>query len=64
MSFPSAQIAPGKYRKDSDAIISHYAEDSGIDLQRLPAFQEYVSGPFNTLMTLFKENRKLRKHAA
>lgn len=64
VSFPSAQVEPGKYMKDSDALVGHFADRKGIDAQRLPTFQEYVTGPFSTIMSLFKENSELKKRAA
>jgi hypothetical protein len=64
VSFPSAQVEPGRYMKDSDALITFFADKNGIDPRRLPTFQEYVSGPFRTIMSLFKENSALRKRAA
>ena len=50
--------------KDSDALISHYAGENGIDPSQLPTFREYVDGPFATIMSLFKENSELKKRAA
>lgn len=64
VSFPSAQVAPGKYKNDSDELIAFYAKEAKIDPVSLGTFQAYVEGPFSTLMSLFKENKELKKKAA
>ena len=64
VSFPAAQIAAGRYEKDSDALVSRFAEEADVDPSDLPTFQAYVTGPFNTILSLFKENRELKKRAA
>jgi hypothetical protein len=64
VSFPAAEIAPGRYEKDSDNLISTFARQFGVDPARLGTYQEYVTGPFSTLMTLFKENKELKQGAA
>jgi len=64
VSFPAAQVAPGRYEKDSDGLISVFARQFGVDPESLSTFQEYVNGPFGTLMSLFKENKELKRRAA
>jgi hypothetical protein len=64
LSFPAAQIAPGKYMQDSEALVSRYADEAGIDPAKLLTFQAYVEGPFRTILSLFKENRELKRRAA
>ena len=64
VSFPSAQISPGIYQKDSDGLIAHFAEETGADLATLDTYQAYVEGPFARIMSLFKENKALKQQAA
>jgi glutathione S-transferase len=64
VSIPAAQIAPGRYIKDSDAIVAKLAEMYGIDLERLPTLKNYVGGAFKQLMELYKENRELKQQAS
>lgn len=64
VSFPSAQIAPGRYIGDSDAIIAHFAEDAGVDAKQLPTLQAYAEGPFAQLGRLYGENMSLKKQLA
>lgn len=61
VSFPAAQIAPGLYMGDSDAIIAHFAAQAGTDPAGLPTLKAYVEGPFKQLGQLFVENMELKK---
>jgi glutathione S-transferase len=63
VSIPAAQIAPGHYINDSDAIVATLAEMYGIDLERLPTLKNYIGGAFKQLMDLYKENRELKQQA-
>jgi glutathione S-transferase len=64
VSIPAAQIAPGHYINDSDAIVAQLAEMYGIDLERLPTLKNYIGGAFKQLMDLYKENRELKQKAS
>ena len=64
VTFPSAQIEPGVYMKDSDAIIARFAERAGIDFADLPVFQWYSNGPFSQIGALYRENMELKKQLA
>lgn len=64
VSFPTAQIAPGSYKKDSDELVAHFAREAGTDPACLDTFQAYVEGPFALITSLFQENKALRKRAA
>lgn len=64
VSFPTAQIAPGSYRKDSDELIAHFAREAGANPTSLDTFQAYVEGPFALIASLFQENQELKKRAA
>ena len=61
VTFPAAQIEPGVYIKDSDAIIGHFAQQAGVDPAGLPVFQWYANGPFAQLGALYRENMELKK---
>jgi glutathione S-transferase len=61
VTFPAAQIEPGVYMKDSDAIIGYFAEKSGVDPADLPVLQWYARGPFASIGALYRENRELKE---
>lgn len=61
VSFPSAEIAPGEFMNDSDALITHFLSLEQIDPKSLPTLQAYIQGPFSDLLRLFKENKELKK---
>jgi hypothetical protein len=56
VSFPAAQVAPGEYLADSDGIIARLAQGVGVDPAQMPVLKAYLEGPFQSLMTLFREN--------
>ena len=63
VSFPSAQVTSGTYKKDSDELIAHFAKERGVDPAKLGTYQAYVEGPFALIMSLFSENKKLKQAA-
>lgn len=63
MTFPAAEIAPGNFMTDSDALIEHFLSAKGIAAGSLPTLNAYKQGPFQQIMNLFKENRELKKSA-
>lgn len=64
ISFPAAQIAPGKFIAESDAIIGLLAEKAGRKPETLPVYTAYLDGPFAAIMKLWQENVELKKAAA
>lgn len=64
VSFPSAQIEPGRYIAESDDIIAFLAAKSGRKPSSMPVYTNYVEGPFSMAMALWKENQELKKAAA
>jgi hypothetical protein len=64
VSFPAAEIAPGEFVADSDGIISRLAEGAGVDPGQMPVLKAYLEGPFQSIMTLFRENMELKKQLA
>jgi len=63
VSFPAAQIEPGNYIADSDAIIAQLQKIAKLDSAALPVLNAYVTGPFNGLMELYRENMELKARA-
>ena len=60
-TFPTAQVAPGEYLKDSDALIVRYADETGVEPQSLPTFDSYSSSLLPMVITLYKENMALKQ---
>ncbi len=61
VSFPAAEVAPGEFLADSDGIISRLAQGVGHDSGQMPVLRAYLDGPFQQIMTLFRENMELKK---
>lgn len=64
LGFPTAQLEPGRYLGDSDALVAHFAKVSGKDPAAMPTYQTYLGGVFKNLGQLFRENMELKKQAA
>ncbi len=64
ISFPTAQLAPGQFLSDSDGIIKQLAEGAKVDAAALPVLTAYLTGPFQQIMTLYRENAELKKQLA
>ena len=60
-SFPSAEIAPGEYLADSDALVAHFASLATVDPESLPTYQAYVGHVMPRLQQLFRENLELQQ---
>jgi glutathione S-transferase len=63
VSFPSAQLEPGRYIAESDDIIAFLAAKSGRETASLPTYSNYVEGSFSMMMSLWKENQELKQAA-
>ena len=61
VSFPAAEIARGEYLADSDGIIGRLAQGVGQDPAQMPVLKAYLEGPFQQIMTLFRENMERKK---
>lgn len=59
-TFPTVEIAPGRYRSDSDALIEHFANEHGVTADRLPILSYYRESLFPVIVDLEEENRRLR----
>ncbi|GLR46116.1 hypothetical protein GCM10007880_66340 [Mesorhizobium amorphae] len=64
VSFPCAQLEPGRYVTESDDIVAFFAAKAGRDPARLPVYRNYVDGVFAMSMKLWKENQDLKKAAS
>lgn len=64
VSFPAAEMAPGSYIADSDAIVGTLAEQAGRDPADLPVYSAYLTAALKPMMALFKENMALSAVAA
>ena len=64
VSFPTAQLEPGRYVAESDDIISFLAAKSRRDPANMPVYRNYIDGPFALTMKLWKENLELKKAAS
>ncbi len=64
-SFPTVETEPGNFMAESGDLITYYAQQYGIDPDKLEALPYYIAGPFKAQIELFKENRALKeKYAA
>ena len=61
LTFPSAELAPGDYMSDSDAIIERLATANNVDPAMLPTYNEYIAGPLAQMGKLYAENSGLKK---
>lgn len=64
VSFPAAQIMPGQFMRDGDAIIGRLAGRAGIDPANLPTLQAYIAGPLAVHIQLYQENVALKNGAS
>lgn len=61
VSFPTAELTPGAFTTESDAIVAFFAERAGITPGDLPTYQSYLTGVFMNLGALYRENLDLKK---
>lgn len=61
VTFPAAELAPGAFTTESDAIVAHFADRAGVAADALPTYQSYLTGVFKTLQALYRENLELKK---
>lgn len=52
-TFPIAEVAPGEFMDDSDALIAHFANLHGIDQTGLATLDFYRKGLFPTFLEMF-----------
>ncbi|TCU53606.1 glutathione S-transferase-like protein [Novosphingobium sp. PhB57] len=63
VTFPAVQYEPGRFMKDSDAIIAHYAAVAGVDVEGLPIFAAYAQGVLPKYMETRRELTALKQDA-
>jgi hypothetical protein len=56
-SFPTVEIAPGRYQSDSDALIEHFARNNGVDSNQLPALAFYRETIFPQVVELHQREK-------
>jgi hypothetical protein len=59
-TFPTVQIAPGEFMRESDDLIAHYAAQFGVDVGHLLVFDQYVRGPIARMAQLRAEIAQLK----
>lgn len=64
VTFPAAEVAPGEFITDSDAILNHVLAQNGTDRTTLPVLDAYVTGAFQGLMDLYRQNIELKSRLA
>ncbi|WP_341487402.1 glutathione S-transferase N-terminal domain-containing protein [Pararhizobium sp. A13] len=64
VSFPTAQLEPGRYVAESDDIVAFFAPKAGRDPAGMTVYRNYVNGVFSMAMKLWKENQELKKAAS
>lgn len=64
VSFPAAQLEPGRYLAESNDIVAFFAEKAGRDPAGMTVYRNYVDGVFAMSMKLWTENMELKKAAA
>src|SRR3546814_15929090 len=60
ISFPAAELEPGRFVAESDDIIAFLAKGSGQDPAAMPNLRIYVDGPLQQIRTLWQENQVLK----
>ncbi|MER2196678.1 glutathione S-transferase N-terminal domain-containing protein [Methylobacterium brachiatum] len=61
VTFPTAELTPGKFTTESDAIVAHFAERAGVEPEAMPTYQSYLTGVFKNLGALYRENMDFEK---
>lgn len=54
VTFPVAEVEPGKYQTDSDQLIERYAAEAGLKPDALPVLSFYKQTIFPQLIELFQ----------
>ncbi|MCJ2046410.1 glutathione S-transferase N-terminal domain-containing protein [Methylobacterium sp. J-078] len=63
VTFPTAELTPGRFTTESDAIVAHFANLAGVDPDVLPTYRSYLDGVYKGMQSLFRENLQLKKQA-
>ncbi|MET0371446.1 MAG: hypothetical protein ABW039_08730 [Sphingobium sp.] len=60
VSFPTAEVAPGDFRNETDALIAYFESRSGKKATDMPLLDYYATGVFKQVTELFQENMRLK----
>ena len=60
-SFPAIEVEPGKYMKETDDLIEHFANLNDIDRSSLQLLPLYERGVFQRQRKLFLENKQYKE---
>lgn len=60
-SFPTSEIASGKYMSESEDLVAHFSTLSGKDPADMLTYQDYVGNLLPKLQSLYQENRELKR---
>ncbi|WEK48197.1 MAG: glutathione S-transferase domain-containing protein [Candidatus Andeanibacterium colombiense] len=63
ITFPTAQLEPGVYIGDSDAIVDALLARAKVEKSSLQVLDSYLNGAFKSMMGLYRENRELKAAA-
>lgn len=63
ITFPVAQLEPGRHIAESDEIIAGLATRAGCVPEEMDVYRNYIDGTFALAMKLWKENAELKKGA-
>ncbi|KAA0116690.1 glutathione S-transferase domain-containing protein [Methylobacterium sp. P1-11] len=63
VTFPTAELTPGRFTTESDAIVAYFAKLAGVDPDALPTYRSYLDGVHKGMQSLFRENLQLKKQA-
>lgn len=64
LSFPTVQIAPGQFVKESDVLIAHYEPEATRPAKDMVLLDYYQTGVLLAMGKLFRENMAFREKAA
>lgn len=59
-SFPTAEIATGKYMSESDDLMAHFAMLSDKNPAKMLTYKDYAGNLLPKLQSLYQENRDLK----
>ncbi|WP_155935230.1 hypothetical protein [Methylobacterium sp. 10] len=51
MTFPTAELTPGRFTTESDAIVAHLAKRACVEPDALPTDRSYLDGLYQSLQT-------------
>lgn len=63
VSFPAAELEPGRFVAESDDIIAFLAKGSGNEPASMPTLRLYLEGPMHLVSKLWQENVALKAAA-